>query len=208
MDKAYGLRIDDHSAFSRSTTGIAQNDQSHLLLVHYVNENWDLGFNYFLGNMEQEDNLRQKGFSFVSEYSLYPKTRIGASFLSSSSEFVKNQNYALHARIGFGKGSSVMFELGDIGKSAVTGSTEVKSRYYFMQNQIAITRGLYFNYALEWFIPDTEDESKTLRLGPGLQWLPGQRLEFRIDVWNSRAFNPNGVSKDTWDFAGQVHVWL
>lgn len=208
MDKAFGIRIDDHTAYSRSTNGLAQNDQSHGILVHYVGDKFEGAINYFMGNLQQDQDLRQVGGSTTFEYTIGPMTRIGASLLSSKSDYVADSATAIHSRIGFGKGSSVMLEIGDTKRQAVEGDKGYNSRYYFMQNQISLRRGLYFNYALEWFIPDVEENAKSLRLGPGIQWMPGQRVEFRFDLYNSRAFNPNGVAEDTWDFAGQIHLWF
>src|SRR5690606_27419709 len=45
IDKVYGLRISNHTAYSRSRTGLAQNDQSHGIIAHYINKDWEASVN-------------------------------------------------------------------------------------------------------------------------------------------------------------------
>ena len=53
MDKVFGLRVPDHIAFSRESTFLTMNDQSHGVVIHYTKPKWDVGFNYFIGNIKQ-----------------------------------------------------------------------------------------------------------------------------------------------------------
>ena len=53
MDKVYGIRIVNHTAYSRARTGLAQNDQSHGVIAHYIQPKWELSLNVFAGNLFQ-----------------------------------------------------------------------------------------------------------------------------------------------------------
>ena len=61
---------------------------------------------------------------------------------------------------------------------------------------------------LDYYRRDTSEEDETITVGPGLQWFPRQKMEFRLDVLNRRSFSETTASKDTWQVLGQVHVWL
>src|SRR5690606_24128678 len=127
MDKVFGIRIPDHIAFSRSTNGLAMNDQSHGVLVHTGGEKWELGLNAFVGNLSQDAELRQVGGSAKFEYDVASKMRIGASVLSSKSDFLEMYVNAFHGKFGVGKGSALMVEIGETTKTQVSGGSETKS---------------------------------------------------------------------------------
>ena len=67
MDKAFGIRHPDHTAFNRgySGFGLSQNDQTHGLLLHYNQQKYDLVSHFFVGNLNQDKELRQVGFSLM-----------------------------------------------------------------------------------------------------------------------------------------------
>tara|TARA_Y100000590_G_C15748903_1_gene1023270 strand:+ start:6909 stop:7967 length:1059 start_codon:yes stop_codon:yes gene_type:complete len=209
MDKAFGIRVPDHNVFSRSTTGLSMNDQTHGLLVHYTIPEFEYAIHAFVGNLAQEGNIRQTGGSGTFEWTATAKTRIGASVLSSQSDFVKQSLYAAHMRSAFGKGSSVMIEVGQQDKKVVLRDKSTTSRYIFTQNHVRLKRGLNMINTLEYLKADTEKkEDKVLRLGPGLQYFLNQGMELRLDIYNTKVFSETSVSDDSWDVTGQYHIWF
>ncbi|MFZ4713144.1 MAG: hypothetical protein ACOYL6_05520 [Bacteriovoracaceae bacterium] len=208
MDKAFGLRVADHNAFSRQTNNLSQNDQSHGATLHWGKSEFDLGVNYFIGNLNQDSNLRQKGASTIFEYTLFKNFRPGVSYLNSKSTFSKNNITALHGRIGVGKGSSLMIELGATNKESIITTKKIKSRYLFMQNHLNLMRGLFFVNTAEYYRGSVSSQDYVVRLGPGIQFFPMQRLELRADFYNTRSFNQNTASDDTWDLTAQAHLWF
>mgnify|MGYP003665789435 CR=1 FL=1 len=207
MDKTFGLRVPDHIAFSRVSTGLTQNDQSHGVILHFVQDKFEIAGNYFIGNLKNEDDVRQKGFAFTGEYG--PKDwRIGPSILVSESQYLKNTNLAAHARLAFGKGNSMLIELGQVTRDIIPANRSIVSRYGFFQGHILMKRGLYFLNTLEYFKGDTDKEDHVFRWGPGVQYFMMHGLELRTDIYNSRVFSSNAVSDDTWNLTAQIHLWL
>lgn len=207
MDKVFGIRIPDHNSFSRTVTNLTMNDGAHAALYHYTNKSFDFGLQYFLGNLQQDENVRPSGFTTQFEYSLNNLNRVGASFLSQSNTFSSQSMWALHWRAGILKGSSIMVEFGRVTKE-FEGSEATTSEYFFLQNHILIKRGLFALVTFEQFKDNIEDTDKTLKLGPGIQYFPFQGIEARFDIYNLRSLSEQNYSNDTWSFAGQVHIWL
>jgi hypothetical protein len=208
MDKVFGIRVPDHIAFSRSITGLTMNDQSMGATIHYTRPEFEAGVQYFLGNPNEDQGVKQVGFSTQMEYTLGPKTRIGGSYLTSESEYLQNSMWAIHGRWGFDKGSSIMAEFGQVTKTPVVTQTDMTSRYMFFQNHILLRRGTFYFTTVEFLWANVEKDDKVLRIGPGLQYLPFQGLELRFDLYNSRVFSETNYSDDSWAFAAQVHLWL
>ena len=208
MDKVFGIRVPDHIAFSRAVTGLTMNDQSMGATVHYTRPEFEAGLQYFFGNPNEEEDVKQVGFSTQMEYTLGPKSRVGGSFLNSESEYLKTSMWSLHGRWGFDKGSSIMAEVGQVTKTPVVTETDLTSRYLFFQNHVLLRRGTFYFTTIEFFWANVEKDDKVLRLGPGLQYLPFQGLELRVDLYNSRVFSEKNFSNDSWSLAGQVHIWL
>ena len=84
----------------------------------------------------------------------------------------------------------------------------VQELYLFFQNHVLLRRGTFYFTTVEFFWANVEKDDKVLRLGPGLQYLPFQGLELRLDLYNSRVFSEKNFSNDSWSLAGQVHIWL
>jgi hypothetical protein len=207
MDKVYGIRIAEHTAYSRSVTGLDQNDQSHGIQFHYAQKNWEVGVNYFIGNLVQDEALRQVGGSLKVDYVLPHKGTIGASLLKSSNEFAEEYMTAFHYVGTAGKGSSVLFEVGQKSSTGIEeGSRELKDTYGLAQGYFKLDRGVYFINTLE-YLKDTSGD-KRIRIGPGLQLFPIQRVEFRIDLQNTRNLSSQSATKDVWDLLAQVHTWF
>ena len=208
MDKVFGIRVPDHIAFSRSITGLAQNDQTHGVLLHLMKNKFELGIHPFLGNLDQASGLRQKGISAKIEYEFSNKLKSGVSVLKSESDHLINTLAAIHTKIGFSKGSSLLFELGSKNQEVISKKTDTQSYYGLLQNHLLLTRGVFTLFTFEYFKPDSEKENETYRLGPGIQVFPFQGVEVRFDIYNTKNFSNSSATKDNWDMGGQLHLWF
>ncbi|MEQ1879209.1 MAG: hypothetical protein ABL958_21400 [Bdellovibrionia bacterium] len=209
MDKVYGLRIPDHNAFSREQTALAQNDQAHGVIVGLSYDKFELGVGGFAGNLYQDEALRQIGASGMFEVELAEKWRLGASALSSGNQYVALNMAALHTRIGVGKGSSIMTELGAINRKPKNNSEASLAAYALMQNMLRIGRGMHWLTTFEYYTSDINKlKTKQMRFTPGFQWFPAQRIEMRVEAMNSRSYDPDNAQKDVWDLLGQIHLYF
>lgn len=207
MDKAFGIRVPDHIVFSRSTTRLNQNDQTHGVLFHFVTENWELALQPFVGNMVQEADLRQKGGTVQVGRMIGQSTRIGGSYLQSSSEFLKTMMYSIDLRAGFGESNSLMLELGQVENSPKS-RDKTTGRYVLLQNQWRLRRGLSSILTAEMLQPNIKESGEIYRLGPGIQYFPINRVELRADIYDTRQRSSAAYTDDSWMITGQVHVWF
>jgi hypothetical protein len=211
LDKAYGLRIPDHIAYSRKSTGLSENDQSHGFITHVTPlKKWELTMGVFLGSLFQEKDLRQKGYSFTTEYEPAAKLRLGASAISSTNKYLKIFMNSFHFRVGFGEGASIISELGQISKLPINSDVaKTMGVYNFTQAQLQLRRGLNMLTTYEYYRSNILKAVTTnYRLGLGFQYFPIQRIEFRFDLVNTRTFSNTSVIPDRWDFMNQLHLWF
>lgn len=207
MDKPFGVRVVEHTAYSRTTPQLTMNDQSNGVIFHYANLLFEGGVNAFVGNLVQTKALRMAGFSGTFEYTLLEKNRIGMSLMSEQNDFLKLNAKAVHIRSGLSAGSSVILELGQVSKTQKDTSETKKEYYANFQNHIEIARGAYVLNSIEYYKNSALYNSK-VRFGPGLQFFPMSKTEFRIDLFNTRTLDKASSTPDRWDITGQVHLWL
>lgn len=209
MDKVYGIRHVNHTAYSRRNVGLAQNDQSHGVIAHYIKSNWELTGNLFIGNLNQQSDLQQRGLSSMVEYDLADSFRVGSSILYSSNEFIKNFRFGVHSKYGLGHGSALLFEMGLIQDSPERGDS-TKGYYLYSEAMQKIVRGYHAFVAGQAFKRDfSTSTADTIKFGTGLLAFPMARLEARIEVENTRQLvNSGPVPKDTWALLAQLHVAL
>lgn len=208
MDKVYGLRVIEHIMVNRTTPQLTQNDQVHGVMAHYLGEKSETFFHGFLGNMSQDENVRMKGGSFMFERTVADVHRLGASVMHSSNDFLKLTSFAAHGRWNLKEGSALLGEIGQTKRTADASFFDKTSRYGLLQTYLRPVRGLYFFTNIEYYQDDIEKEPFFIRWGPGVQWFPIQRLEFRADLQNTRNFSPDSSNKDSWLYLLQAHVWL
>lgn len=207
MDKPFGIRLVEHTSYSRSTPQLTMDDQSHGAIIHYNNPKIEGGFNFFVGNLVQEEDLRLKGYSGIFEYTLLEKNRIGLSLLSQTNKYLDINAYAAHIRSGLDHGNSLMFELGRVQKRARLIENEKREYYGMFQNHIRVQRGIYLLSSIEYYKNDI-DKSYRVRFGPSVQYFPMSKVELRVDLNNTRNFNQKLSTKDRWDLMAQIHLWL
>lgn len=212
LDKVYGIRIVNHTAYSRAMTGLAQNDQSHSLILQFIQPNWEWSVDGFFGNLYQDSELRQKGFSTLFEYEIEPFWRIGFSALSSKNNFVENKRYAIHSRNGLGEGSALLFELGLIDNIPVQSDSggQKKSGYYmYAEAMQRLIRGYHFFVVGQAYKDDfSTAHSDYVKAGAGILAFPMPRLELRLEFENTRDIASDTTSPDTWAILSQLHISL
>ncbi len=208
MDKAYGIRIVDHTAFSRAMTGNGQNDQTHGVMAHWVDEGFEFTLHTYLGNMFQEAELRHQGFSTLMEFDVAEAWRVGFSSLVSSNEFVDWKRLAIHSRNGLGHGSSILFEVGLI--EDTTPISEQLGYYLFSEVMQKFARGYHLFFTGEAFKSElSSQQPDTIRTGIGLLAFPRSRYEFRVEAQNTRQILSSSQSpNDFWALLMQVHLSL
>ena len=207
MDKAFGIRVPDHAAYSRSVTGLNQNDQTYGVLGHYLKNKWEIALQPFVGNFVQAERLRQKGFTTQLGYNLSETARIGYSFLRSKSSYSDLLMYSIEGRLSVSKGDSLLAEFGQVDKSA-DGVPAIVSRYLFVQNHFLLRQGLFSVLTLEMLQRDINDSSQTYRFGPGVQYYMSNHVEWRADIYDSRSFQSSSDSPDSWTLTAQMHLWF
>lgn len=207
MDKVYGIRTGDHTAYSRGGLDIGQDSQVHGLLLQWMEEEWDLSFHGWAGNMFRPKDARKPGGSIQFEYGIGEKDRIGFSAMTQSNKTIKESRFGIHNRWGFPKSyGSILVELG-VKQDQLTGSKATLGSYGLIQSMINITRG--FN--LLTIIERAQRESKfsspeQQRWTLGFLTFPLQRTEVRMSAVQEKNFSAESVSRDNWQIQGQVHV--
>ena len=210
MDKPFGLRHPDHTAFDRGFDGfgLSQNDQSHGLTIQYSTEAVDLYLNTFFGNMSQDAELRQKGFSLMSEYSTSKNVVVGFSYLQSKNDYLDMTRTSVHTRVGFAKGKSIMAELGlrkDV--PLLIADPTTTGAFTYVQALIALERGYNLLTTYQIYKDDLTNSGVTRnKLGLGALMFPWKKTEFRTEIINDRTVAEQNTTDDTWSLQAQVHL--
>lgn len=205
MDIAYGLRVPDHEAFSRSLTGLKQNDQSYGLLTHYTSEKTEGALHAFVGNFTQDSTLRPKGASATVEREFWAKNRLGVSVLHASNDYRSRWQGSVHHRVQFREGSGLISEIGVVRATTLVPSTNL-SPYLFVQGLQRLFRGFHLIATAEAMSAEAfAPADRYYRLNPGVQWFPMQRLELRLDLGLQWKRAVAGVGNDfSFDGFGQA----
>ena len=187
MDIAYGVRLVDHTAFSRRNLGLAQNDQTHGVLFHYMDEKYEIGIHGVLGSLFEESKLRQSGGSIFSEFSLTPNWHLGSSVMMTSSSFKEVNALGVHSRNIIGKKSIILSEIGAKNEKYAAQRSSTTSFYGMIRTQTKFVRGLFFNTGIDHYQSDLSRNGKSWRYSLGLQLFPIQRVELRFDISTTRS---------------------
>lgn len=208
MDKAYGIRVVEHTAFSRVIPQLTMNDQTHGIMAHFLEEGWETAIHGFVGNLDQDSDLRMKGASVYYEKSIFSLHRVGASFLSQKNDYSSLNSFAVHGRFNVKEGSSLLAELGQTQKKTNNNLDEGTARYGLLQATVRPWRGFYFLTNVDYLKQDITKDDYTVRWGPALQYFPIQRIELRADILDTRVFSSSTTTKDSWTYLLQTHIWL
>ncbi len=209
LDKVYGIRHVNHTAFNRAKLGFGQNDQAHSFIAHYIQPKYEFTVDLFMGNLFQDAKLRQKGVSTLYEYEPAEAWRIGGSALYSFNDYIKNGRVGVFNRYGFGDGSALLGELGLIHDDPKVG--DAKLGYYFYGQAIQkLYRGYHVFVVGQLYKDDMKaGRPDLLRTGAGLLIFPASRFEWRVELENGRQFTDSAeVQRESWIILTQLHVSL
>lgn len=207
MDKIFGIRIPDHISYSRTLTQLTQYDQSYAILLHYLGKKIEFGVQPFIGNLVQAYSLRQQGVAAQLEYQTSTFSRVGASIATSASDYLAILMAEAHAKVGLGEGNSILFETGLIRK-ATSAADSYLQNYVFSQGAYNLRRGLFALLTLEEMYSEKSPNNMVYRIGPGLQYFPVQRVEIRMDVYNTLVDSATSGLNTSWMSALQLHLWF
>ncbi len=208
MDKAYGIRIVDHTAYSRAKVGVAQNDQTYGVMAIIKKEPWEFTPHVFIGNTAQPSDLRQKGFSFMAERDMHQYFRLGGSMMMSENSYTNWTRFAGHSKFGYGKGNSLLTEAGLILNKPKSGQGKTGG-YGLAQSLALIKRGYFFMSQVEYYNQTLSTKSPdNLKWTFGLLTFPYLKTEFRLNFVNGRDLSDESVVGDSWSVQTQLHLSL
>lgn len=208
MDKVYGIRTADHTAFSRAKTGLAQNDQSHGFVIQNIQGPWEYTLNPFIGNLSQGADIRQAGAALMVEHDIHEKLRVGGAVLSSKNNYVTWNRAEGHVKYGYGHGNSLLFEFGLIQDRPISATTKTGA-YGFLENLAHISRGYNFLSQIEYYNQTLSTQSPDqYRWTLGFLMFPAPRYEVRTTIVNGRSQSDAGGTPDQWQAQVQLHVSL
>lgn len=208
MDKVYGIRVVEHIAFGRTNTLTTMNDQTYGVAGQIVSGKWEGGVHAFIGNSNQESPYRMKGASTMWERTIFDAHRVGASFMSQKNDVLTMNSASLHGRFNFKEGSAILAEIGETHRVSHDDSPTTNSRFGLLQGSVRPWRGIYLLTNVDYQRSDLHQSNYTVRWGPALQYFPIQKIELRADIYDTRNFDPNTATKDSWTFLMQTHLWL
>ena len=221
MDKLFGIRIPDHNAVSRRSIGLDQDSQVHSALINYITDAFEFGYQYIIGDREKKPEEHTEGHAAMVEYNFSETIRLGTSFLIEKNTELEQSSslFALFSKIQVGKGSSILAELGTCTSDYLSGcrdsadtDKQVSGVYSYLQSSVNLRRGLFFTTTLQTQKVDNSQNTEVYRFGPGIQWFPIQRLEFRFDLDGQKTYADTpldgGSQEESWNFLGQLHIWL
>jgi hypothetical protein len=165
-----------------------------------------------MGNLNEEEETRLQGASFMAEFSVGEKARPGFSVLTQSNDKLDQQILAIHNKLGLSHGSALLTELGYQMRSEKSGSTQTKTdgTYAFAQTTVLLKRGYNFLSMAEYYKDNAENRSRPdlFRWELGFLVWPIPRLEFRITAQDQRTWSTDNANQDAWALLGQVHISL
>lgn len=211
MDKVFGIKTVNHTSVNRAPLSLGQNDQVHALQLQWALKNEDLFLQYWLGNTHLSKSDQSAGGSIMFEQKWGAMHAYGVGVLQEKKESYQQSIFEIHNKMGFGKGNSLLMELGY--KKAILGSgvTAVNNstQYLFTQGNLNLRRGLFFLSGIEYAKNDSSSTSlDSLKWDLGILAFPVQRMELRISGVNQKTYNATEAAKDTWIIQSQIHLSL
>ncbi len=182
-------------------------DQVHGVKAQYVADQYDLFGHIFVGNLAQDEELREKGFSMKLDRSFQEKSAWGVSLMSTQNDFFQKQIVSAEIRLGLrNPGDGFIGEIGFV-EDKVKGAKALTGYYTLFQNMIKVVRGYHLLATFENYKADiSKDSNESYRYGIGMLAFPWTRTELRLQLLNYRTLVPGQASPDTWVMLNQVHV--
>lgn len=122
----FGLRIPDHTAFSRSDLGFGYYDQTYAAEADYMSEYLAISAAGSVGNyMEAPAQLRERGGAVSAAFNLPSRASIGVSGLYLNSDLQQRSAIAVFARVHFFEHAYALAEVdGQRKRADRTGDTQ------------------------------------------------------------------------------------
>lgn len=207
LDKTYGIRQIDHTSFARRKTQLAQNDQAHGVITHWMFSDWDFAAQVFAGNLFQDADLRQQGVSSTGEYQLSDKQKIGASLLLSANKYLKLGRAGVHTRLALSKGSALLAESGLIYDEVIGSKDSILGSYTWLQTTINIKRGYNIYSAIEHYNKEFKSSAEDqYRWSLGALIFPHPGYEGRFNIVNEKYSAQDQGKPDNWALQAQLHL--
>ena len=208
FDKAFGIKHPDHKAVNRDPINLGINDQVHGVMYQWQHEAHDLYVQPFLGNLSLPGDKQKRGISVLYEYQAGEKTVLGASARTEKDEAEQLTTAGVHTRIGTLGYHSLMDEFGYKKTYTQTPLDEASGFYNYLELQLRMIRGLFFQSIVQLDRPDMEEETYNYAWGFGLLYFPMQRIELRTQAIQTRTYSTKSSAEDQWTVQGQLHLSL
>lgn len=207
LDKVYGIRTPDHSSYSRGYLGLGQNDQAHGIMWHKGFTESEIFIFGYLGNLQQDAELRAKGATVLYEQKANSDRRWGASILYQANDYARQIRIGHHQKLAIEKASAILFEIGGFNDTSIISSGKTEGIYSTLNSTLNLTRGFNMTTQLEYLNDDLQknDNHKT-KAGLGLLIFPMQRVELRTSIVNTKSYSPTKANEDTIAWLGQLHL--
>lgn len=202
MDKPFGIKHADHTAFNRTTLSLAQNDQVHGLQHSYFGKKTELHTMVYAGNLHLPGDQQNEGLSALFEYEPVEKIRYGVSGMYQTDSIENIYGASVHTKVGLHDHNSWLIEVG-------TKKQTEWSPYLYSQLSYLITRGLFLEPTIQFTQTElTSNGTQRSRSGIGLLYFPFQRLEIRAQVLHTSTSQQSSIGSDAWIAQTQIHLSL
>lgn len=206
MDKVFGIKNVDHTAFGRTKTRTTMDDQVHGVKAHYVADQYDFFGHVFVGNLAQDEKLREAGASIKLDKSFQEKSAWGVSLMTTKNDYVQKQMMSAEIRMGLkDPGNGFIGEIGlveDKQKSAKA----VLGYFTLFETMSKLMRGYHMLATFENYKSNIKSSgSESYKYGIGLLAFPWIRTELRLQLLNYRTIVPGQANPDAWVLLNQIH---
>lgn len=209
MEKAYGLRVVDHTAVSRAPIRVGPYDQTHGFMAHWFEAAWDVAVQLQFGHQSRPADQRERGVSITGEYEVAEKHRLGASISRSETPSFRWWRAGVHGRMGLSHspGSSLMWELGTMEDVTKATATRAAGMYGLGEFTILLTRGYNLLSTVERIQTRIDSAVPEVnRWSLGFLTFPMQRTEARFMLIQTKTYSTTAAAADSNQVQGQFHV--
>lgn len=207
IEKTFGIRLADHTIYTRSQTGLNYNSQEQSLLIQSFTDCWDWALQFYWGNPYEIDSLKNKGASFTAEKNISELNRVGLSLLSEKNDNLQHGLFSMHWRYGFEDGSSVLLEYGLQNSIINFPDQNLIGDFGFIQSKLFLDRGKYLKFGLDKYNTDLKIGGVDhWRFLTGFTLYPLSYLEMGMDILQERIVSVTDIKDDIWSVRGYFHV--
>lgn len=208
FDKAYGIKLADHTAFSRDNLHNGMNDQVHGAMLQYSQDKYDLFIHPYLGNLHLAGADQRKGMSALFESEVREKVTYGLTVKHEQSSGETLSSIAGISRIGINGNHALLNELG-FKRQLLSGQDALQGAYWYLEAIAQLARGVNFESIFQFERTAFKDDyPENYRWGFGLLLFPIQRMELRTEAIQIRSRSTKQVNEESWQIQSQLHLSL